>query len=200
MLFNRLSRQKSSLFSHHLTLLARRLSSCTSAAATTTSSKLYDHYSFKPPPSLSPTPENPNPNSNLKKKSKPKYRPPSSLDVPKKKYTDLPFDYRYSYTENSQNARPIGLREPKYSPFGPGRLDRQWTGVCAPAVDTTVRSVDEEAEDPKLEEKRRIARERIQGKPLTNAERKALVETCQRNRTKRQINLGMLFFNPEFEI
>lgn len=33
-------------------------------------------------------------------------------------------------------------------------------------------------------------RERIQGEPLTNAERKALVERCQRHKTKRQINLG----------
>lgn len=90
--------------------------------------------------------------------------------------------------------RPIGLREPKYSPFGPGRLDREWTGVCAPAVNPKVKSVEEGAEDPKLEEKRTIKREKIQGEPLTNAERKALVEKCHRNRTKRQINLGMLPF------
>ncbi|GJX69847.1 hypothetical protein Tco_0305574 [Tanacetum coccineum] len=32
------------------------------------------------------------------------------------------------------DVRLIGLCEPKYSPFGPGRLDRQWTGVCAPAT------------------------------------------------------------------
>ena len=86
--------------------------------------------------------------------------------------------------------RPIGLREPKYSPFGPGRLDREWTGVCAPAVDPKVKSV-EGSEDPKLEEKRRRTRERIQGTPLTEAERRILVEKCQRNRTKRQINLGI---------
>lgn len=46
-------------------------------------------------------------------------------------------------------------------------------------------------EDEKtVEEKRRVARERIQGEPLTNAERKALVERCQRHKTKRQVNLG----------
>lgn len=89
--------------------------------------------------------------------------------------------------------RPIGLREPKYSPFGPGRVDREWTGVCAPAADPMVKSVEGEAEDPNLEEKRILARGRIQGEPLTNAERKALVDRCHRNRTKRQINLGILF-------
>lgn len=86
--------------------------------------------------------------------------------------------------------RPIGLREPKYSPFGPGRLDREWTGVCAPVLDPKVRSVDPEEEDPKLEEKRKRRREDIQGKPLSNAERKILVDKCQKNRTKKQINLG----------
>ncbi|PWA51179.1 RNA-binding CRS1 / YhbY (CRM) domain-containing protein [Artemisia annua] len=40
-----------------------------------------------------------------------------------------------NYTESSPDVRPIGLREPKYSPFGPGKVDRVWTGVCAPAVD-----------------------------------------------------------------
>nr|GME14655.1 crs2-associated factor 1, mitochondrial [Ipomoea batatas] len=82
---------------------------------------------------------------------------------------------------------PIGLREPKYSPFGPGRLERVWTGVCAPAVDPKQGSPQDET---KLEEERRVMREKIQGEPLTNAERKALVERCQRHRTKRQINLG----------
>lgn len=87
--------------------------------------------------------------------------------------------------------RPIGLREPKYSPFGPGRLDREWTGVCAPAVDPKARSVEKAiVDDGKLEEKRRKMRERIQGAALTGAERKILVEKCQKHKTKRQINLG----------
>lgn len=85
--------------------------------------------------------------------------------------------------------RPIGLREPKYSPFGPDRLDREWTGVCAPAVDPKARSV-EGAEDPKLEEKRKTMRERVQGHPLSEAERKILVDKCLRHKTKRQVNLG----------
>lgn len=52
-----------------------------------------------------------------------------------------------------------------------------------------MRSVDGK-EDPKLEEKRRRMREKTLGEPLTAAERKILVEKCQRHRTKRQINLG----------
>lgn len=182
----RLSRQKPLPLSLSLT---RHLSSSTA------SSKLHDYYSFKPPPTLSPNP-NPNPNTNPKKKQKPQYRPPSSLDRTNSKpiRSDLPFDFRYSYTESSPNVRPIGLREPKYSPFGPDRLDRVWTGVCAPAVDPKVKSVEESAEDPNLEEKRRRMRERIQGDPLTIAERKFLVEKCRRHRTKKQINLGNFFF------
>lgn len=188
MYLTRYSRQKPLELSRYLT---RHLHSSSSSTTETTPSKLYGYYAFKPPPSLSPTPENPN--KNFEKKAKPRYRPSSSLDSPKKKHSDLPFDFRYSYTESSPTVRPIGLREPKYSPFGPGQLDREWTGVCAPAVNTKVKSVDEGADDPKLEEEKRIMRERIQGLPLNNAERKVLVETCHRNRTKRQINLGVLF-------
>ncbi|KAK1560638.1 hypothetical protein Q3G72_029095 [Acer saccharum] len=191
MFLTRHSRQKLPPLSNPIWLLTRHLSSAsgTDTGTSKSYSKLRDHYSFKPPSSLSPTPQNPNTNP-IKKKSKPKYRPPSSLDAPKKLRSDLPFDFRYSYTESSPTVRPIGLREPKYSPFGPGRLDREWTGVCAPAVDPKARSVEEGAEDPKLEEKRRLMREKIQGAPLTNAERKALVEKCHRSRTKRQIQLG----------
>ncbi|XAR63131.1 hypothetical protein NMG60_11022965 [Bertholletia excelsa] len=183
---------------------SHRLSSysSTAAAATTSTSSaappfssLHGKYSFKPPASL-----NSNQNSSSKpqtsdktaRREKPPYRPPSSLDRAgvKPQQSDLPFDFRFSYTESSPEVRPIGLREPKYSPFGPGRLDRTWTGVCAPAVDPRVASVEEGKEDPNLEEKRKKMRENILGKPLTNAERKALVERCQRHKTKRQINLG----------
>lgn len=86
--------------------------------------------------------------------------------------------------------RPIGLREPKYSPFGPDRIDREWTGVCAPAVDPKVKELDGE-EDPKLEEERKKKREHVQGDALTNAERKALVLQCERGKTKRQVNMGI---------
>ncbi|KAK9096833.1 hypothetical protein Sjap_022330 [Stephania japonica] len=163
-----------------------------SSSTPSSSSKLKD-YCFVAPRSLAPNP-NPNPNqepNHTKKKQKPLYKPPSSLDREglKPLRSDLPFDFRFSYTESSQSVRPIGLREPKYSPFGPGRLDRVWTGVSAPAVDPTVRSL-EGNEDPKLEEKRRKMREAVLGPPLTNAERKILVEQSQRHKTPRQINLG----------
>lgn len=82
--------------------------------------------------------------------------------------------------------RPIGLREPKYSPFGPNKVDRVWTGVCAPAVDP---KLGKEAAE-KEEEKRKKMREEVQGEELTTSERKVIVESCQKHKTKRQINLG----------
>ncbi|TKY64083.1 CRS2-associated factor 1 [Spatholobus suberectus] len=181
-LLTRLTRQNSST----ATPLTRRLSSA--------ASKLHTCYTFKPPSSLTPEPQWPasSPTKPNQKKPKPKYRPPSSLDRSGRKPVrsdDLPFDIRFSYTESSPTVRPIGLREPKYSPFGPGRLDRKWTGVCAPAVDPKVESL-EGAEDPKLEERRKKKREMIQGKPLTSDERKALVSQCERSKTNRHINIG----------
>lgn len=180
------SRQKNQILSLSTT---RHLFSTAAAAS---SSNLYSKYSFVPPPSLKPQ----NPNSTQsppKKQPKPRYRPPSSLDRTGEKplQSKLPFDFRFSYTESSPDVRPIGLREPKYSPFGPGKLDRVWTGVCAPVFDPKVGSPDDEKT---VEAKRRVARERIQGEPLTNAERKAIVERCQRHKTKRQVNLGIHFF------
>lgn len=164
----------------------------------TFSSKLRSKYSFVPPSSLHPQPPNkntsfqPEPESQIRKPSKPPYRPPSSLDRSEPPISsDLPFDFRFSYTESNPKVRPIGLREPKYSPFGPERLDRVWTGVCAPAVDPKAGSA---GIDGDLEEKRRVMRDRVQGEPLTNAERKALVERCQRHKTKMQINLGAFDF------
>ncbi|GAU27905.1 hypothetical protein TSUD_159990 [Trifolium subterraneum] len=156
-------------------------------------SKLHNRYNFQPPLSLSPSPQNPNepPTKPHTKKPKPEYKPPSSLDRTGKKpiRCTLPFDLRHSYTESNQAVRPIGLRGPKYSPFGPDRVDRQWTGVCAPAVDPKVKSLDGD-EDPKLEEERKKKREHVQGDPLTNAERKAIVLQCERGKTKRQVNMG----------
>ncbi|KAI7981722.1 hypothetical protein LOK49_Contig15G00019 [Camellia lanceoleosa] len=68
------------------------------------------------------------------------------LDFPLK--SNLPFDFRYSYSETNPSIEPIGYREPpRFSPFGPGRLDRKWIGACALA---------KEAVDLlKLEEQRR---------------------------------------------
>lgn len=173
----------------------RRLFSTSTTTTTSTSapsySNLYNKYSFTPPPSLHKNPNNQTQhadNGYNKKKKKPLYRPPSSLDRSGEKIikSDLPFDFRFSYTESNPAVRPIGLREPKYSPFGPERVDREWTGVCAPAVDPMAGK--EETE--KLEAKRKKIRERIQGEELTNAERIALVERCGKHKTKRQINLG----------
>ncbi|XP_077214201.1 RNA-binding CRS1 / YhbY (CRM) domain-containing protein [Tasmannia lanceolata] len=175
-------------------LISRRLFS----SSLPPSSKL-KHYNFKPPRSLTnDTPhQNPNPNFNSQnktpntKKQKPPYRPPSSLDRTglKPLHSDLPFEFRYSYTESNSSTRPIGLREPKYSPFGPGRVDRVWTGVCAPSVDPTVKSVERNGDSAAVG-KMRKSREAILGVPLSNAERKILVESCQRNKNKRQVNLG----------
>ncbi|KAL5058431.1 hypothetical protein RYX36_030035 [Vicia faba] len=184
-LFKHITRQNSST----ALFLTRHLSS----AATATASKLHERYTFEPPPSLSSSSQNPNepPTKPHRKKTKPRYQPPSSLDRTGKKpiRSSLPFDFRFSYTESSQTVRPIGLREPKYSPFGPDRIDRPWTGVCAPAVDPKVKELDGD-EDPKLEEERKKKREYVQGDSLTNAERKALVLQCERAKTKRQVNMG----------
>ncbi|KAJ8441566.1 hypothetical protein Cgig2_026367 [Carnegiea gigantea] len=165
------------------------------APTTTCSSRLHSKYSFTPPPSLHPQNRNPKPNSEPQKKTtrkkKPPYRPPSSLDTGEKPLrSKLPFDFRYSYTESSPSVRPIGLREPKYSPFGPGRLDREWTGFCAPVKSPKVRSVDAEVEDedPKLEERRRVMREKLLGESLTEAERKILVDKRRDGLTHNMLN------------
>ncbi|WVZ94855.1 hypothetical protein U9M48_040692 [Paspalum notatum var. saurae] len=163
-------------------------------------SRLLDRYGFVAPASLTPAPRKPSSAAaaapTKRRAKKPPYRPPSSLDRGGRPpaHSDLPFDFRFSYTESAPASKAIGLREPKYSPFGPGRLDRPWTGLCAPALDATLRDVD--AEDPLpdaergLEEARRRERDRVLGEPLTPAERGFLVDKCQKNRTKRQINLG----------
>ncbi|KAK1431600.1 hypothetical protein QVD17_08070 [Tagetes erecta] len=148
-------------------------------------SNLYTKYSFTPPPSLldqKPKTQIQTPDNDNKKKKKEKKPLPSSFEHKKLFKTDgLPFDFRFSYTESSPGVRPIGLREPKYSPFGPNTLDRRWTGVCAPAAPG----------NGQLEAKRNKIRDNIQGHQLTNAETLALVNTYgNKHKTKRQINLG----------
>ncbi|KAK9698392.1 hypothetical protein RND81_08G101100 [Saponaria officinalis] len=92
-----------------------------------------------------------------------------------------PFDFCYSYSESDPSARPISFREPpKYSPFGPGRLDRKWTGTCAPVEEDEdlVREMWEEEKD------------RVLGEPLTEEEVDLLVEKYRHSDCKQQINIG----------
>ncbi|KAJ4975457.1 hypothetical protein NE237_000563 [Protea cynaroides] len=94
-------------------------------------------------------------------------------------HSDLPFDFRYSYSETNPSIQPIGFREPpRFSPFGPGRLDRKWNGTSAPA---------EQSVNPE-----RVLEERnaVLGDPLTEEEIEDLVERYRHNNCGRQINLG----------
>lgn len=93
--------------------------------------------------------------------------------------SDLPFDFKYSYSEMNPDVKPIGFREPpRFSPFGPGRLDRKWTGTCAPA--------EESVNSDKLAEQRN----KVIGEPLTEEEIAELVEKYRHSDCSRQINLG----------
>lgn len=93
-------------------------------------------------------------------------------------HSDLPFDFRYSYSETDPAWRPIGFREPtRFSPFGPGRLDRPWNGVVASRV----------GEDAGAGER---SREEVLGEPLSEEEVAALVERYRHSDCSRQINLG----------
>ncbi|KAF5730556.1 CRS2-associated factor 2 mitochondrial [Tripterygium wilfordii] len=116
-------------------------------------------------------------------KTKPKktqHRAPVLKEEPKGPVrSDLPFDFRYSYSETDPNVEPIGYREPKrFSPFGPGRLDRKWTGICAVGQ--------EDVDSGRVEEERK----RILGDPLTEEEVAELVEQYRHSDCNRQINLG----------
>nr|KYP37304.1 hypothetical protein KK1_041505 [Cajanus cajan] len=93
--------------------------------------------------------------------------------------SELPFDFRYSYSETGPSVRPISFREsPKFSPFGPGRLDRRWTGVSAP--------VHHEPDRKRIEGER----ERVLGAPLSEEEVAELVERYRHSDCSRQMNLG----------
>uniref|UniRef100_A0A2N9F243 CRM domain-containing protein n=1 Tax=Fagus sylvatica TaxID=28930 RepID=A0A2N9F243_FAGSY len=131
--------------------------------------------------SLSEDPYDP-PFSPTSQPHKPKKKKSNSEPDPKVPIkSDLPFDFRYSYSETNPSVEPIGFREPpKFSPFGPGRLDRKWTGTCAPAQQQEV--------DPE-----RVAEERsrVLGDPLTEEEVEELVEKYRHSDCARQINLGM---------
>ncbi|KAF7815811.1 CRS2-associated factor 2, mitochondrial isoform X1 [Senna tora] len=93
--------------------------------------------------------------------------------------SDLPFDFKYSYSEIDDSVQPISFREsPKFSPFGPGRLDRKWTGTSAP--------VQEDVDRQRLAEERN----RVLGDPLSEEEVAELVERFRHSDCARQINLG----------
>ncbi|XP_060190057.1 CRS2-associated factor 2, mitochondrial [Lycium barbarum] len=93
--------------------------------------------------------------------------------------SDLPFDFRYSYSETNPAVKPIGFREPpRFSPFGPGRVDRKWTGTSAPCLQPV--DLEKVAED----------RWRVLGEPLSEEEIGEIVEKYRHNDCSRQMNLG----------
>lgn len=95
--------------------------------------------------------------------------------------SDLPFDFRYSYTETNTCVQPIAFREtPKFSPFGPGRLHRKWTGTCAPV----------DGELDKLTKEAARKRKEVLGEDLNEDEVCELVERYRHSDCSRQINLG----------
>lgn len=117
-----------------------------------------------------------------KKKQKTKKQDQSSelvndLKIPV--ISDLPFDFRYSYSETNPEIEPIGFREPKrFSPFGPGRLDRKWTGTTALA-------------SPEIDQSQWVEeRARVLGETLTEDEVTELIERYRHSDCTRQINLG----------
>ncbi|KAH9615068.1 hypothetical protein KSS87_010278 [Heliosperma pusillum] len=123
-----------------------------------------------PPFSLLQNPPNP--------KITPKLNPQNAPHIPVN--SDLPFDFRYSYSESDPSANPISFREPpSFSPFGPGRLDRKWTGTCAPVEDAG-------SERAKWEEDKI----RVLGDALTDEEVDLLVENYRHSDCNRQINIG----------
>ncbi|KAL6313940.1 hypothetical protein AAG906_011668 [Vitis piasezkii] len=141
----------------------------------TQSPPLPDHI-HDPPFSLT---SNPKDNVKKKKKKKKKENGESKKGQTFPFKSDLPFDFRYSYSEANPSVHPIGFREPpRFSPFGPARLDRKWTGTAAPA---------EEVVDPAVVSEQRKA---VLGEPLSEDEIAELVERYRHSDCSRQINLG----------
>lgn len=129
-------------------------------------SKSISHDLYDPPFSHSPKLQ--------KTQNKFKQDPPN---LPLK--SDLPFNFMYSYSETHPSIKPISFREsPKFSPFGPGRLDRKWTGTSAP--------VQHQVDRNRFEEDRN----RVLGAPLEDQEVAELVERYRHSDCSRQINLG----------
>ncbi|KNA11888.1 hypothetical protein SOVF_130640 isoform B [Spinacia oleracea] len=117
-----------------------------------------------------------------------------------------PFEFMYSYTETPKNVKPIGLREPAVTPFGPGTMPRPWTGRkplpgskkempqfdsfrVPPPGKKGVKPVQKPGPYlPGSGPKYVISREEVLGGPLTADEVKDLVEGCKK--TSRQLNMG----------
>lgn len=132
-------------------------------------------------PPFSPASKHPKPKKNQTEKKKKKKGLNPKKDPVRPLKSDLPFDFKYSYSETNPSVEPIGFREsPKFSPFGPGRLDRRWTGTAAPAQQEV--DLDWVAEE----------RNRVLGDPLTEEEVAELVERYRHSDCARQINLGNL--------
>ncbi|KAJ1377290.1 YhbY-like superfamily [Sesbania bispinosa] len=130
-------------------------------------------------PPFSPSSPPPNPHKPKKKNSDNGAQNIIKEDPKLPLKSDLPFDFRYSYSETDPSVKPISFREsPKFSPFGPGRLDRKWTGTSAP--------VQHQLDRKKLEEERN----RVLGDPLQDEEMAELVERYRHSDCARQINLG----------
>lgn len=128
-------------------------------------------------PPFSPIVKPPKPHKPKIKRDKGPLNSQKSHNFPVK--SDLPFDFRYSYSESDPTADPIGFREPpRFSPFGPDRLDRKWTGTCAPVEGGGER------------ERREEYRKRVLGEPLTEEEVAELVENYRHSDCNRQINIG----------
>ncbi|CAB4277803.1 unnamed protein product [Prunus armeniaca] len=132
-----------------------------------------DQYEDDPP--FSPVSKPPKP-----KKNKTQNKDPDTKNEPTRPLkSDLPFDFSYSYSETNPKVEPIAFREsPKFSPFGPGRLDRKWTG--------TVALTQQEVDLNRVAEERK----RVLGDPLTEEEVAKLVERYRHSDCARQINMG----------
>ncbi|XP_065849671.1 CRS2-associated factor 1, chloroplastic [Euphorbia lathyris] len=116
-----------------------------------------------------------------------------------------PFEFKYSYTETPK-VKPVKLREPPFSPFGPTTMSRPWTGRAPlPASKKKLQEFDSFRLPPP--DKKGVKpvqspgpflpgsgpryvykREEILGEPLTKEEIKVLIEGCLK--TRRQLNMG----------
>ncbi|XP_031480485.1 CRS2-associated factor 2, mitochondrial [Nymphaea colorata] len=139
------------------------------------------------------------PSEKIRKKKKSTMKDPQSLTLTNETYatkttlasikeppfhSSLPFDFQYSYSETNPSMKPISFREPKFSPFGPGKLNRKWTGWSAPVIATPMGAPGSEAFN--MEEWKRS----VLGEPLTEREVEELFNKYGHSACMRQINLG----------